>query len=700
MADYNDTLGMLRQATNNPGAQFVEGQWEGINTITNRGQRLLLVQRTGWGKSMVYFLATRILRNRGSGTTLIISPLISLMRNQIAAAQRLNLNAATINSSNEDQWPAIMERVRTGTIDLLLVSPERFDNPDFMDQCLLPIAGSIQFVVVDEAHCISDWGHDFRPSYRRINRLLRQLPPNVAVLATTATANERVVRDVLEQLGPNTAFQRGPLTRETIGLQAIELPDRASRLAWLAEVVPQLPGSGIIYTSTTRDANSVTAWLRHQGIAAEAYYAGLEREKGPGTREKLEDQLMQNEIKVLVSTNALGMGFDKPDLAFVIHFQAPQSIVHYYQQVGRAGRSIDNALGILMTGEEDDEINRYFIHSAFPPPRHIDHVLDALEDAEDGLTVSELLQLVNVRQKQLEKVLKFLTAVDAPTVIKEDSRWYRTANPYIDDRARIVRLGEQRSAEWRTVQAYAQSDDCLMRFLGDELDDPMVADCGKCVNCKGEPLVDPEIDARLLAEASRFIRRSEVPIEPRKQWKAGAFSGYNWRGNIRPEHRNEEGRALSIWRDAGWAPLVEQGKDAGRFSDELVAACVEMINRWGPAPRPLWVTCIPSLRSAALVPDFASRLAQALGLPFSPAVSKVRETERQRSMMNAWQQAHNLDGAFSVDPALIGSGPVLLVDDVVDSKWSLTVAGALLRIAGAGPVFPLALALASANTEG
>lgn len=679
----------------------MEGQWPSIDAIANERRRVLLVQRTGWGKSMVYFLSTRILRDQGAGTTLIISPLLALMRNQIVAARGLHLTAETVNSTNQDEWPEIMARVRAGNVDLLLVSPERLENPEFLEECLLPIAENIAFLVVDEAHCISDWGHDFRPSYQRINRLLRELPPNVAVLATTATANERVVQDVLIQLGDNTELQRGPLTRETIALQTVDLPNRASRLAWLALALPGIEGSGIIYTSTVRDAKSVTAWLQDQGIAAEAYYGALGQADGDeGAREALEGRLLRNEIKALVSTNALGMGFDKPDLAFVIHFQAPQSIVHYYQQVGRAGRGIAHALGILMTGEEDDEINRYFIDAAFPRNRDVERVLTALDDADDGLSINDLLQIVNLRRGQLEKVLKLLAVEDNPPITKLDSRWYRTPNPYAVDRPRIERLAGQREAEWRRVQDYARAETCLMEFLGNELDDLEATECGQCEVCLGEPLIDILPDRAITTAAARFIKRSEVPLDARRQWISGAFESYGWRGNIRPELRNEEGRALSIWRDAGWAPLVEQGKEDGRFPDELVDACVEMIERWGPDPAPEWVTCIPSLRSEELVPDFARRLAAALEIPFRPAVSKVQETQRQRNMMNNWQQAQNLDGAFEVDPDEVEDGPVLLVDDIADSRWSLTVVGALLRAAGSGLVFPLALALASASNAG
>jgi ATP-dependent DNA helicase RecQ len=695
MVEKREARKLLQEATGKPDTKFMDGQWEAIDAIVNQRRRVLLVQRTGWGKSMVYFLSTKILRDEGAGTTLIISPLLALMRNQVTAAERLGLRAATINSNNPDDWASIMSEVRAGAVDLLLISPERLENQAFLDGCLLPIADKIEFVVIDEAHCISDWGHDFRPSYRRINRFLRQLPENIAVLATTATANDRVVADVLEQLGNDTTLQRGPLLRSSIALQSVDLPDRASRMAWLAQALPMMAGSGIIYVSTIRDANSVTAWLQSQGIAAEAYHGSLEAEE----RERLEDSLLGNEIKALVSTNALGMGFDKPDLAFVVHFQAPQSIVHYYQQVGRAGRGIPNAFGILMSGEEDDEINNYFIAGAYPRDRDMVAVIDALDES-DGLSVLQLLEIVNMRQGQLEKVLKLLAVRDPSPVVKDGSKWYRNANPIVDDREHVQKIAAQRVLEWEKVKEYAVTDTCLMEFLGQELDDPAAAPCGECAVCVGTPAIDVKLDQATLDAASRFIRRSEVPIEPRKQWKSGAFPTYGWRGNIPVDLRNEEGRALSIWRDSGWAQLVEAGKNAGRFPDELVQACVDMLGRWTPRPAPQWVTCIPSLRSPELVPEFAGRLAGALGIPFSPAIVKVNETARQRKMMNSYQQANNLDGAFVVDPAQLLGGPVLLIDDVIDSGWSLAVAGTLLRAAGGGPVFPLALASASANSAG
>lgn len=703
MVTRAEALTLLRRAIGDPSAQFMEGQCEAIDRLASDRRRVLLVQRTGWGKSMVYFLTTRILRDQGAGPTLILSPLLALMRNQVDAARGLGLRAETINATNPAQWDEIMRRLADDQVDLLLVSPERLANETFMDN-LMPIAERINFLAIDEAHCISDWGHDFRPDYQRIDRILRQLPDNVAVLATTATANDRVVADVLGQLGGDTLLLRGPLARTTLRLQATSLPNRTERLAWLAAAIPQLPGSGIVYTLTVRDAEQVAAWLVENGIDARAYHgqvADPEEEAGgdqPG-REELETMLLNNEIKALVATNALGMGFDKRDLGFVIHFQAPQSIVHYYQQVGRAGRGIDDAVGVLLGGDEDEEINTYFIENAFPPRWQVDRILRALEEADDGRSVNDMMELVNLRKGQIEKVLKLLAVANAAPVIKRGSRWYRTANPFAVDEAKIGRLQTQRQAEAKEVQAYLETDGCLMAFLTGALDDPDAAPCGRCANCIGSPVVDVTPGRAAIAVAGRFVRQSERPLMPRKRWQANAFPKHGWRGIIPEELRSEPGKALAFWRDAGWGSLVETGKEEGRFSDELVEACAEMIEaRWGPAPAPTWVTCVPSLRSADLVPDFSARLAARLGLPFVPAVEKVAETERQRSMMNSYQQASNLDGAFAVCAELIQDGPVLLIDDIADSRWSLTVIGALLRQTGSGPVYPCVLALASGSS--
>lgn len=687
---------LLQKAVKNPRAVFRAGQWEAINALTRDRQKLLVVQRTGWGKSLVYFISTRILRDRGAGPTLIVSPLLALMRNQIEAAARLGIRAATINSSNPDDWLFVQHQILADEIDAVLISPERLANEGFVEDVLLPIADRIGLLVVDEAHCISDWGHDFRPDYRRLVNVLRQLPPNMPLLGTTATANDRVIEDVRSQLG-DIQIQRGPLVRDSLMLQTLRLPDQASRLAWLAQHIPVLPGTGIVYVLTIRDADQVAAWLRSRGIKALAYYGSVEHPdfpNGNSYRQRLEDLLLRNEVKVLVATTALGMGYDKPDLGFVIHYQAPGSVVHYYQQVGRAGRAIDKAYGVLLAGDEDEDIHAFFRNSAFPNERDVNAILDLLA-TRDGLSLLQLQEILNLRHGQIEKALKVLSVETPAPLIKQGARWYRTPVSYEVDHERIRRLTEQREHEWQEILDYVDSSGCLMAFLRNALDDPEATECGHCAVCQGRSVVDTSVERHLTIEAARFLRHAEVAFKPKKQVASGAFAEYGFRGNLPVSLQVQEGRILSRWGDAGWGRLVAHDKHAGRFRDELVEALAEMIReRWRPDPPPQWVTCVPSRNHPTLVPDFTQRLAQWLDLPFVEAISKVCDNEPQKMQQNRFHQCRNLDGVFQVSAAL-PSGAVLLVDDMIDSGWTMTVLGALLQRAGSGPVFPVALASTS-----
>lgn len=694
MADKlkQQVLRLLKIALNNPTSEFRDGQWEAIETLIEKRARLLVVQRTGWGKSLVYFLATRLLRDRGNGPTLLISPLLALMRNQIAAAERIGVKAATINSSNKEEWELVKTQLLAGEVDILLISPERLANEEFRETILLPISQKIGLFVVDEAHCISDWGHDFRPDYRRIVRILQALPANIPALATTATVNNRVVNDIIAQLGSNLHISRGTLTRKSLQLQNIHLPRKAARMAWLAQHLPNLPGSGIIYALTVRDADRVADWLKTQGIEAKAYHAELTNEE----RLTLEDQLLNNEIKALVATTALGMGFDKPDLGFVIHYQRPGSVVHYYQQVGRAGRAVEQAYGILLSGDEDDEITDYFIRTAFPPEVHTQQVLNALNQAEKGLSVPQIEQELNLSRGQIEKVLKLLSLESPAPVTKLDSKWNATATAvnYQPNTEKIEQLTQIRLTEQAQMREYMESQQCLMAFLAEALDDSNPTSCGKCAVCLGKPLIPETYSIELVNQAIQYLRRSDQIIKPRQQWASQALLTYGFSGKIKDDLKAEAGRALSLWGDAGWGELVKKGKyQDNHFDDALVQGAFEMIQRWHPQPYPTWVTCVPSLNRPELVPNFAQRLANKLGLPFVSVVRKVRPNKQQKEMSNSYQQAHNLDGVFEVDAWEGMKDALFLVDDIVDSRWTFTVIAALLKRAGSGAVFPLALAL-------
>jgi ATP-dependent DNA helicase RecQ len=699
MVSRAEAQALLRAAMANPDADFRSGQWEAIDHIVNQRGKVLCIQRTGWGKSMVYFVAAKLMRARGHGVTLIISPLLALMRNQIQAANRLNLNALTINSTNTAQWPAIRQALLADRADLLLISPERLANDEFVTTVLQPIAARIGMLVIDEAHCISDWGHDFRPDYRRIGQILGLLPNNIAVLATTATANHRVERDVGAQLGDNVQVQRGPLMRHSLSLQVMRMPSTADRLAWLADRIPAMPGSGIVYTLTVRDAERVASWLRQSGVDAHAYHSDL----NDVVRQQLEDALSANEVKCLVATSALGMGYDKPDLTFVIHYQTPGNVIAYYQQVGRAGRAIPQAYGVLLSGEEEANINEFFREAAFPPEWQVVRILKALDEAEYGMRMRDLERAVNLRPSQIEKVLKLLVVEPRSPVMRIDGKWFRTPNPFAMDHERIAHLTRQRELEWEQMQEYVANRRCSMQFLAEALDDATSEPCGRCAVCLQQPVLPVETEESTLKAARRFVRHSEMPLQLKKQWDLDALGRYaaqfRWRGRDIPQNlRGQDGRVLSRWGEPVWGALVAQGKAAGRFDDELVLATVDLIkHRWPEAAKAAWVTCIPSLRHPKLVPDFARRLAEALGLPFRDAVMKARETEPQKQMENRFHQSHNLDDAFVVDPDLCYCDPVLLVDDAVDSAWTLTLVSALLLQAGVDAVLPFALATTAAK---
>ena len=688
---YNPTraLELLRIGTGNPAAVFHDGQENAIRYIVDGRGRLLVVQRTGWGKSFVYFIAAKLLREQGMGPAILISPLLALMRNQIAAAERMGVRAVTINSENKEEWQTVEAALARNEVDILLIAPERLANEHFGTEVLGPVAGRISLLVVDEAHCISDWGHDFRPHYRFIERMIRSLPPNLRVLATTATANNRVRADLQTILGPNLALSCGELGRPSLLLQTMRMPSQVARMAWLATHIPNIQGSGIVYTLTVRDAVQVAGWLQARGIRAESYSG----ETGD-RRIELENALLENRVKALVATTALGMGFDKPDLAFVIHYQTPGSVVAYYQQVGRAGRQIPQAHGVLLSGVEETDINDFFIESAFPSRVEVESVLAALRGAASGLSVNEFLSRVNIRRGRIDKALQLMSLESPAPVVKQGSKWLLTAANLSDGFwQRAERLTELRRVEQRQMQEYVTLTSGHMEFLIRALD----GDPGTYRAPKIAPL-SATFDDGLAREAVAFLRRTSLPLEPRRQWPTGGLPQMHVTGRIAADRQAQPGRVLCMWGDAGWGSLVRQGKSHDRrFADQLVEACAAMVRSWAPQPAPGWVACIPSHRHANIVPDFARRLATALNLPFHPVLEKTDDRPAQKQMVNSSQQARNVDGSLRIQ-GNVPTGAVLLVDDMVDSRWTMTVAAYLLLSNGSGPVYPLALA-STANAD-
>jgi ATP-dependent DNA helicase RecQ len=675
-------LGYLRSIAGD-GAAFHRDQFEAIEALVAGSRRLLLVQRTGWGKSAVYFIATKLLRDRGSGPTLLISPLLVLMRDQIRAAQSLDLTAETINSTNKEDWERVFQQLTDDEVDLLLISPERLNNEEFREQALGTVLGRVGLVVVDEAHCISDWGHDFRPDYRRIRTVVTLLPKSVPALLTTATANDRVIADIVEQLGDGLEVFRGPLARESLRLGVVDIPDEAERLAWLASVIPHLEGSGIVYCLTIAATRLVADWLNSRGISAAAYSGREDTEY----REDVETQLASNSVKAVVATSALGMGYDKPDLAWVIHYQSPGSPVLYYQQVGRAGRQLDKAYGILIRGGEDADIQDHFITTAFPTKDEADRILAAV--SEGPLTRQRIAARVNLRVSRIDAFLKILEVGGA--VARDSGKWTRTIQPWEYPTERVGAVTKARRAEQRAMRDYAGTDRCYMAFLTALLNDPDTHPCGRCANCKGRT-VDPVVPQELAVAAEQFLRRQHMPLEPRKQWP----SGFRNEHDLEPlsHHRLEQGYALCRYGSGVWGPLITAGKYRdGSFSSELTSALAETIeNLLGDAGLE-WVTSIPSFTRPGLVKDFAASVAERLGLPYLDLLEK-RPAPPQKDMQNSFRQASNALAGLAMYGTPPGT-PGLLIDDITDSRWTLTVAGYLLLSAGAGPLYPVVLADAS-----
>jgi ATP-dependent DNA helicase RecQ len=660
-----------------PDAHPREDQVRAVEELVEHRRRVLVVQATGWGKSAVYWAATTALRELGNGPTLVVSPLLALMRDQIAAALRAGLRAATINSTNVDEWSAVLDDLRSGRLDVLLISPERLANPGFAAQ-LPALLGECGLLVIDEAHCVSDWGFDFRPDYQRLTRTLLQLAPDTPVLATTATANQRVTADVAAQLGAETVTLRGSLARASLRLAVVPGLSTLEGYAWVAEVLQTLRGSGIVYVLTVAETERLTAFLVDQGLDVAAYSGQSDN------REILEGRLRRNEIKALVATSALGMGYDKPDLAFCIHLGSPASPVAYYQQVGRAGRALDDAIAVLVPGPPDERIWEYFATSGIPTDEQVERILDALGGGPQSLGGVEAV--TGIRRGRLETLLKIL-AVDE-VVTKSRDGWEATGRAWYFDEQKWSDLRRVRSAEADLMRRYAHGDGCLMEFLQRALDDPDPRPCGRCSVCDGRlPAPGARPSSELVEAARRFFRGRDVVIEPRKLWVSGLAGRKGKIAGVAP------GRALAFADDPAWGDVLRVlwQRDAPA-PPEVLDGLVQVLVRWSASwQRPVAVVAMPSRRFPLLVGSLAEQVARVGRLPLVDAlgVSGPPPTAEAASAV----RARDLLARTSVRDGVSFDGPVLLVDDTVRTRWTVTVASALLAEVGASQVMPLAVHL-------
>lgn len=701
-------LEVLRELVGNPAADFHDGQFEAIEALVDGGRRALVVQRTGWGKSAVYFVASLLLRRRGAGPTLIVSPLLALMRDQVAAAARAGVQAVAINSANQLEWDAVREQLAADRVDVLLVSPERLTNPSFRENQLPELVRRTGLLVIDEAHCISDWGHDFRPDYRRIADLINRLPESVPVLATTATANSRVVHDIEEQLGAGVLTIRGALGRDSLRLGVLSLPDSRQRLGWLLTHLSDLPGSGIIYTLTVSAAEDTARLLAEAGHEVLSYTGRTD----PADRERAEQLLKDNQVKALVATSALGMGFDKPDLGFVVHLGAPSSPVAYYQQVGRAGRGAANADVLLLPGSEDREIWQYFATASMPSEEKAAAVLTALAEAGTALSTVALEARVDLRRTPLELLLKVLSVDGA--VERVGGGWKSTGRPWVYDAERYRRIAEARVDEQDSMVIYQDTAGCRMEYITSVLDDETAHPCGRCDNCAGD-WFPADVAADATAAAGQTLSRAGGILEARLQWPSGMERlGVPVKGKLKPGEGLAEGRILARLTDLGWGGALRElfaaGAEDRPVDPGMLQACVQVLREWGAgdsrtpgwsgAGRPAAIVSIPSRGKPQLVGSLARGISEIGRIPY---LGELQLAHGGPTGSRGGNSAYRLAGVWDrlvAGPELeaaLGSlqgQSVMLVDDLADSRWTLTVAGRALRQAGAGAVLPLVLAQA------
>ena len=675
---YKEQADLLLKQLFGTNAVFRDGQLEAILSVLDK-KRTLVVQKTGWGKSLVYFIATKILRNQGYGPVILISPLLSLIRNQILNAEKLGLKVCSFNSENPNSWDAFISAIKNDECDIIMLAPEKLGNKEIMDNILSSISKGIGMFVIDEAHCISEWGHDFRPDFLRINNFIKSFSNNIPILATTATANDRVVSDIYSQLGEDTVIQRGPLIRESLRIQVIHLDSQEDRLTWLVENIKNIEGSGIIYCLTQKDCDLVSEWLNLNDISAQPYYSHKKID-----RLQVENDFYNNKFKVIVATVALGMGYDKPDIKFVIHYQRPGSILSYYQQIGRAGRNLDEAYAVLLVGKEDDRIQENLINTAFPSYKNMLSVLKVIEE-ETEIKKSQILNKVNLKVTKIEQCLKFLEI--ANVISKSNGSYSRTVNVWDVNMGEKAKITEERYKELEEMNQYTYTKNCYMEFISNSLNDPYLKKCEKCANCTMSMFPETIIDMDLKNKAINWIKNQYLVIEPR--------SKYPDMKNIPKELINEIGYSLCMYSDSGYGGLVQKGKyQDGEFSDVLVDASFELLSQKKFELPFDFVVYVPSLNRPELVKSFAHRLANKFAIPCYDILTKVKNTPPQKTMENSAQQYKNISDCFNIegDAEIRRDKCVLLVDDMFDSKWTLTICGKLLKEKGAKYVYPFTLA--------
>ena len=656
--------------------QFFDEQWETVESLLN-GQRILLIHRTGFGKSLCYQFPAILF----DGITVVFSPLIALMRDQIQQLNSLGILAECVNSEQtEEENSEILRRAVQNEVKILYIAPERQENLQWLEAVK---EMNLSMVVIDEAHCISVWGHDFRPAFGRIINLVKSLPHDSPVLATTATATEKVAQDIIQQMEGNVMYIRGNLMRENLILNVVRVFSEDDKLAFLARYVPKFQGTGIIYTGTRVNTEVYSNFLNRRGIDAVNYNAGFD----PETRRYIEEGLLNNRWKCVVATNALGMGIDKPDLRFIIHTQIPASPIHYYQEIGRAGRDGKKALIILLYNPEDRELPEHFIENSRPPIDNYQRVIDRLKERTMG--IRDLMRKTNLNRTKIEVIVGDLVNQSIVNeVVSDRSKKYEYLGvaPQLDTTA-FDEFREFKSRELDKIIEYAETDKCRMFYLCDYLEDRDVKVCHKCDNCRGKKWIY-EINAEWQEKVDDFKNNyfPEIDLVPKSQ-----------QDKPLPERKSKlvNGVAFSYYGFSNVGSTIHHCKyeNGGDFPDFLLDGVLKVYHSYFKDEKFDLIIYAPPTQSGDLVKNFAEKVSTALEIPLSHGLIKRRDTEPQKVFQNTLLKKDNVKDAFEYkNHAEVKGKNVLLIDDICDSRATIKEIGKLMSKRGVNKIAPLVIA--------
>ena len=645
---------------------FYDEQWQTVEKILN-GEKVLLIEKTGFGKSLCFQFPATIFK----GTTVIFSPLIALMRDQVKKLTSLGISAKCINSEQTpEENSQIINEAKQGKIKILYIAPERQENSEWIEATQQM---NLSMVVVDEAHCISVWGHDFRPAFKRIINLIKLLPEGLPVLSTTATATKRVEQDIAQQIGDNITTIRGYLMRDNFKLFVVKVNSEDEKLIWLGQNIGKISGSGILYTGTRVDTEIYSKWFEHLGISSTAYNAGLDTD----SRIAIENGLMNNQWKCIISTNALGMGIDKPDIRFIIHTQIPQSPIHYYQEIGRAGRDGNPSYVILFYNPEDKKLPEAFIEGGRPAIKKYERVINSIK--VELLGERELMKRTNLKQTQIRVIKADLIeqGIIREVMIGKSKKYEFVRDSQPLNTKAFEELRNAKLIDLENMIEYVETTDSRMKFLCDYLGDNTNHTYTNCDNTSEKKIV--------------------VKITP--DW---AEKLQNFRENYFPlldvEGRGSNivnGVAASYYGVSNVGAALHRSKyeNGGDFPDFLLSLILKAFRKIFGQEKFDLVVYVPPTSSGELVKNFATKVAQVLKFPISHNLQKAKQTKEQKIFENGYLKEENVSGAFTyLNSQEIKGKNILLIDDIFDSGATIKEIGKILTNFGAVKIAPIVIA--------